>query len=139
EEEVFYLGSGSGNKTGTIAIPEDAVSGTYRMRIRAQQGATSIPPACGSINTGEAIDFTLQITCNEIPSPIGFTEQEFTEGQTLADLDVTGDNLVWYADEDLTIILEDTTLLVDQTTYYVVSKDGNCQSDVLVIIVEEVL
>src|SRR5690606_31024391 len=107
--------------------------------IRAQQGATSIPPACGSINTGEAIDFTLQITCNEIPSPIGFTEQEFTEGQTLADLDVTGDNLVWYADEDLTIILEDTTLLVDQTTYYVVSKDGNCQSDVLVIIVEEVL
>jgi len=31
------------------------------MRVRAQQGATSVPPACGYIHTGEAMDFTLQV------------------------------------------------------------------------------
>src|SRR5690606_31465281 len=61
DEEEFYFGSGSGNKTGTIAIPADAVNGDYRMRVRAQQGTTSFHPACGSINTGEALDFTLRV------------------------------------------------------------------------------
>jgi len=70
-----------------------------------------------------------------VAQPIGETEQIFTNGQTLADLNVTGDNLVWYSDVALTTTIPNTTGLVDNTTYYVVEQDGNCKSEVLVITV----
>src|SRR5690606_34197431 len=108
-----------------------------RMRVRAQSGANT-PPACGLIATGEALDFTLRVSCEEVDAPTGNPTQPFDEGDTLADLDVTGDNLVWYADEDLTIVLDPTTELVHDTTYYVVSTNGvGCQSDALAVTVEQ--
>jgi len=130
-EEVFYLGSASGGKTGTIDIPQNILSGDYRMRIRVEQGASSIPPACGQIGLGEAIDFVLRIPCSTIATPTGETSQTFTAGQTIDDLVVGGSNLVWYSDEDLTNILPTTTELVHNTTYYVVSENGICKSSAL--------
>src|SRR5690554_6563902 len=61
DEEVFELANNQGVKTGTISIPADAINGEYRMRVRAQQEATSIPPACGVIDRGQALDFTLEV------------------------------------------------------------------------------
>lgn len=72
--------------------------------------------------------------------PIGNTEQEFTENQTLADLDVRGVQLKWYADADKEDSLEKDTVLEDDTTYYVTqTKSGLCESEVLAIKVIEVL
>ena len=139
DEEMFFLASPISSKSGTITVPAGTEAGNYRIRIRAQQGVESIPSACGGINTGEAMDFTLNIPCGPVDAPVGDTPQEFVTGDTLIDLDVTGNNLVWYADEGLTIVLEDTTLLVDQTTYYVVSINGSCQSVALAVFVEEAL
>src|SRR5690606_25326905 len=106
DEEVFFLAGGTGTKSGTITIPADTPGGDYRMRVRAQTGATANPPACGLVTQGEALDFTLRVSCDEVVAPTGLGTQQFTVGPTLADLDVTGDNLVWYADEDLTIVLD---------------------------------
>ena len=137
DEEVYFVASVSGNKSGEITIPAGTPSGDYRMRVRAQQGGTSTPPACGLIPTGEALDFTLRVPCDEVAVPTGDDLQYFEAGQTLADLDVTGDDLGWYADEDLTIVLDESTELVHNTTYYVVNIDGNCQSDALAVTVED--
>jgi len=66
----------------------------------------------------------------ETPRPIGETEQDFTPGETLADLEVEGENVQWYAiqnplagrsgnttnDDDTPLPM--STLLVDNTTYY---------------------
>jgi len=60
-EEVFYEGSANGNKSGTIDVPLNTITGDYRMRVRAEQGTSSIPLACGQIGFGEALDFILKV------------------------------------------------------------------------------
>ncbi|KGO92228.1 T9SS type A sorting domain-containing protein [Flavobacterium subsaxonicum] len=58
-------------------------------------------------------------TVNGIAPPTGEATQTFTEGNTLADLNVEGENLKWYATPASQDILPLTTLLVNGTTYYV--------------------
>ena len=72
-------------------------------------------------------------------APIGISPQQYIEGETLADLDVTGDNLTWYSDAGGTIEIPDTTPLVDGTTYYVSQTVDGCESPLLSILVELVL
>ena len=74
-----------------------------------------------------------------ISSPIGEELQTLTEGGTLAELEVEGENLTWYSDEDLTTEIEDTTVVVDGVTYYVTQTIGNCTSEALAITVEVTL
>ena len=74
----------------------------------------------------------------DIDAPTGDAEQTLTEGQTLADLDVTADEgaeLTWYADEDLENEIEADTEAEDGTTYYVVQTEGDCTSDALAVTV----
>lgn len=71
--------------------------------------------------------------------PTGDESQTLPELGTLADLEVEGENLTWYSDEDLTTELEDTTVVVDGTTYYVTQTIGNCTSEALAITVEVIL
>jgi len=110
--------------------------GTYRMRVTtAYMGGYSVGP-CGTNTHGNYVDFNLVVTC-PTTTPIGETIQNFTAGQTIADLDVDGDDLVWYSDENLTTNLPTTTKLVHNATYYVRSENGNCKSSVLAIKVEK--
>lgn len=74
--------------------------------------------------------------------PNAVMNQSFSQGETLADLDVNGDNLIWYLDEDGTQEVEDLSEveLQDQETYYVSQNtEGYCESEVLAITVHEVL
>jgi len=83
---------------------------------------------------------TYRITISVISvseTPTGEIEQTFTSGQTLADLVVNGENLVWYSNQALTETLPETTKLVDKTTYYVVSENETCKSQALAILVTE--
>jgi hypothetical protein len=91
--------------------------------------------------TSEALAIEVEFAdpCEALEEPEGEDEQEYTTGETLADLDVTGENLTWYADEELTTVLPETTLLVDGTTYYVTQTVGECTSDALDVTVDEVL
>lgn len=77
------------------------------------------------------------VEVNPTPNaPVGDAEQQFNQGETLADLEVeaTGD-LTWYEDANGTVVLPETTQLVDQTTYYVSQTIDGCESDLLAITV----
>lgn len=107
--------------------PEDILtSGTYYLSDRS-----------GDCESGRT---PVEILIYPTGQPLGESSQEFTEGQTLADLVVEGDNLVWFGNPELSgEPLELTTPLADATTYYVVSQTGTCISEVLAITVEQVL
>ncbi|QYJ68420.1 Ig-like domain-containing protein [Flavobacterium litorale] len=91
------------------------------------------------INECESLRAAVEVTVNVTPMPVGDATQEFNAGDTIADLDVTGDNLVWYADEALTMIIDTTTELVDGATYYAVANNGDCPSVALAVTADEVL
>src|SRR5690554_4588520 len=73
--------------------------------------------------------------CADITTPTGPDAQTLLIGQTLANLTVSGDNLVWYADAALTTVLPETTVAVNGTTYYVASVTDVCVSEPLAITV----
>ncbi len=80
------------------------------------------------------------IIVNDIPvKPSGDEKQNYTEGQTLADLDVEGLNLRWYADINKTEELESTSKVLNNFTYYVSQTIGGCESDLLKIVTEKTL
>ncbi len=74
-------------------------------------------------------DVTVEV--NVTPIPEGETVQGFDPGDTLADFDVTGENLTWYEDEDGNVELPDTTPIVEGVTYYVSQTIGDCESEFL--------
>jgi len=73
----------------------------------------------------------------ETAMPIGPSIQYNEEYVTLSDLEVTGSNLIWYSDENLTIELPSDTELVEGTTYYVTSYANDCESAPLAILFDE--
>lgn len=75
--------------------------------------------------------------------PVGAIIQEFTAGQTLADLTVLGTNLNWFATLEAALngnpILNETQELTEGNTYYVTQTLNNCPSEALAITVVQVL
>ncbi|WP_294820579.1 T9SS type A sorting domain-containing protein [uncultured Flavobacterium sp.] len=93
-----------------------------------------------TLNNCEGSRAAVEVTVTEMENPEGEEIQEFEAGQTLADLEVTGDNIVWYAEETLTTELESTTVLTDGATYYAVAMLGECAStEALAVTVNEVM
>jgi hypothetical protein len=92
----------------------------------------------GIVCTSDRVEEAVTVT--PAPAlPTGDSAQNFVAGETLADLDVTGQNLIWYSDAGGTIVIPDTTLLVDGTTYYVSQTVGGCESELLAITVTQIL
>src|SRR5690606_41721943 len=81
---------------------------------------------------GCSVSSSLEIAVHSTETPVGECEQVLTEGQTLADLVVEGENLVWYTDEDLTDMIPNTTVPVTGI-YYVTTEAGDCTSGALAI------
>jgi len=134
-EIVYTKYSADATQIGFFEISENTLAGDYRLRMRSRWNE-NVPQACTENGLGQVVDFTLNvIICPNISMPIGETTQQFTENQTIADLVVNGDNLVWYSDENLTTTLPTTTELVHNATYYVVNESGNCKSSALAITV----
>lgn len=75
----------------------------------------------------------VEVTAAVIDQPVGEADQNFGAGATLAGLVVEGDNIVWYANEDLTEVLADDTALTDGVTYYAVTVEGECMSEALAV------
>lgn len=61
-------------------------------------------------------------------APVANSPQILPNGSTLADIQITGSNIMWYADEALTSPLPMTTLLIDNTTYYATQTVNGCAS-----------
>lgn len=85
----------------------------------------------GSSTNCESEKIQVDVTVNEAPdAPTGVEIQFVDPGTTLADLEVnyTG-TLVWYADPEGTIVLDSSTLVEDETTYYVSQIVDGCESE----------
>ena len=76
---------------------------------------------CGNVKT-------IAVTVTNPPAPTGSNVQVFTDGQTLADLTVNGENIIWYTTATGFTVLPKETLLVDGTTYYAAQIIDNNQS-----------
>ncbi|TGD58200.1 T9SS type A sorting domain-containing protein [Flavobacterium humi] len=79
--------------------------------------------------TGCSVIKTFDLIVNTIPAPpTGNTLQYFVPGETLADIELTGGNIVWFSQENGGMSLPNTTALVDGTTYYAATSDSGCLS-----------
>lgn len=77
------------------------------------------------------------VTVYETQPPTANANQDFEAGQTLANLNVTGQNLKWYIEDqngDLDLISPNTTM-IDETTYYVTQTLNGCESSPIAITV----
>lgn len=79
-----------------------------------------------------------QIDCADYKdAPIGEEEQIVDIGTILDDLNVKGANLSWYSDSSLSTVLQGTTVIVDEETYYVTQTLNGCESAYLRVKVYE--
>jgi hypothetical protein len=100
--------------------------------------ASQTVDACESDTRLEVTVFILPIA----PMPTGSPNQTYFDGETIADLDVTGTDLTWYEDEDMTqeITTPANFDLENYETYYVSQAPaGSCESELLAITVHEEL
>lgn len=80
------------------------------------------------------------IIVNEIPNkPSGNEIQNYSDGQTLADLQIEGMNLKWYSDPNKTEELPSSTKIINNFNYYVSQTIAGCESDLLKIFTEKTL
>ena len=72
------------------------------------------------------------ITVNSIPAPTGPSTQTFVLGQTLNNIEVNGTGIVWYGTPsdamNRTNVLPNSTVLLNETTYYATQTVGSCTS-----------
>lgn len=71
---------------------------------------------------------TFTISVEPVPPPSGISPQTLYEGQTLADVVVTGSNIQWYDAPQGGNLLPITTVLQNGTTYYASQTIANCES-----------
>jgi len=108
-------------------IPEPAP-----LTARAMSGRYSVVQTlgdCSSISTYVIV--TVEDTLGE---PGGPAEQDFTAGETVADLTISvtiGNTVTWYVlnEEFSFTAIPNTTVLEDGATYFVVQSNGNCMSE----------
>ena len=85
--------------------------------------------ASQSINGLESINrLTVTVIYYEAPAPTGPVEQTFTDGQTLANLEINGENIKWYTTANDTNALAENTSLADNTTYYATQTLNSIES-----------
>lgn len=82
---------------------------------------------------------TMTVSVNSPAMPTGNSAQTFVQGQTLANLVVSGSNIVWYANAtdamNSSNPLPTNTVLVNGTTYYATQTINSCESDALAVTV----
>ncbi len=97
--------------------------------------------ATSHTDAGCSISDSVELTVNQTPdAPVATSPQLMAEGQTIAEIIVTGDNLTWYTDEDLTDEVDASTVLTEGTyTFYVTDSMGDCTSEATMIVIEVTL
>ncbi|PZD78623.1 GEVED domain-containing protein [Mesonia sp. K7] len=140
ETSIFVYESCADIGTDCYAGAVNENTGTYDLQFSVVNGQTYYIVVSSSAVTGTfPYTFNLDgVLCTNYPAPTGSATQDFIAGQTLASLDVTGSDLTWYSDAALTTVIQDDTVMVDNTPYYVTQSFGTCESPALTITVNEV-
>jgi hypothetical protein len=122
---TFYTTAAEANAgVSPIADPQEFLTSTETIFFRIERME-------GCYSTG-----SFYVTVLSIPAPTGETDQTFEPGDTLADIEVDGENILWY-DTDGTVTgpptgmgtpLPLTTVLEDGKTYYASQTVGGYES-----------
>lgn len=125
------------NSTATVPY----VGGSPAITVYAKPTAATQYVATATNVSGCTVTATTDLTLNPSSAlPTATSPQNFTAGQTLSNLVVTGTGLIWYSDATSTTVLPTTTPLVNGTTYYVSqTTSGSCESARLPIAVQDPL
>nr|WP_294933833.1 T9SS type B sorting domain-containing protein [uncultured Flavobacterium sp.] len=86
--------------------------------------------ASQTINGCESTRVPVAISIQNTPAPTGNATQSFCSSQnaTLSDIAISGSNLIWYDSAVGSVILSSSTLLADNSTYYVTQTINGCES-----------
>jgi hypothetical protein len=79
------------------------------------------------------------VAVNNTPAPTADANQTFMAGETVANLEVSGQNLSWFADPNGTIPMSPDTPLTDGYTYYVNQTINGCPGPIIGITVTQTL
>ncbi|MGJ8684239.1 MAG: gliding motility-associated C-terminal domain-containing protein [Nonlabens sp.] len=109
----------TGALTGSNVDLNTLVVGTYNFTYT----------VAATANCGSDME-TVAVTINDISAPTAPATQEFCDNATVADLVGTGNNIQWYDDMGLTILLAPGDALVDGEDYFATQTDAitNCES-----------
>lgn len=124
DEFVLNFESGEDPTIYPFEVNDINIEGEFTIEIR----------ATGAQITLDNIEWTgySEVEPCDLDAPSGDAEQTLDEGQTLADLIITGEEdavFTWYADADLENELPADTPAEDNTTYFVTQTAGDCTSD----------
>ncbi|MCF4102247.1 gliding motility-associated C-terminal domain-containing protein [Gillisia sp. M10.2A] len=129
-EDVTPGGSFTGYSNGPTFNPTVAGSGVFEFTYTVGE---DLPCVEGSASAN------ITITVTDKPeAPVADANQSFCFGNTptVADLVASGDNIVFYTNEDLSTVANATDALINGQMYYAVSTSGNtCGSSATVITV----
>lgn len=131
-EQVLAAGpSTSDEVSATFTVPEGAVEGES-LRMRVSMKYDGFPSSCESFSYGEVEDYSVVLlpagSCS-IPTPEGKAEQRFCSEPTLADIEVDGESVAWYADEfDEAPLLSDYAISNGEVLY-AAKVEGDCESE----------
>jgi len=122
-EIVSNTYSASATQTGTIDIPANTPSGTYRLRLRSRY-STTVPGPCSSETFGSALDYTLQVGSCEDPIVDLGSDVTICEGESITlDAGNPGLDYEWSTNETT------QTITVNSAgTYTVTVTDGDCST-----------
>lgn len=125
----------------TNAAATTPYTGTDAQTVYAKPTVTTQYVAAATNAAGCSATAVTDITVNPASAlPVATSPQNFTTGQTLANLVVAGTGLIWYSAATGTAVLPATTPLVEGTTYYVSqTESGSCEGPRLPITVQESL
>lgn len=70
----------------------------------------------------------IEVIAGATPPPTGNDTQSFNQGATLADIQVSGENIRWYATNSSIASLPMNTVLVNGSTYFATQKIGGYES-----------
>lgn len=80
----------------------------------------------GSCNSAERL--AVRVTLSSVDLPAASANQTLCMGATISDIEVTGQNILWYGSATGNDLLANTTLLVDGRTYFATQTIGGCES-----------
>src|SRR5690606_38711098 len=143
EEEVTLDGSGSTDSGGEIVTYIWSVEGTeiatgIRSTVVLPIGSTTLILTVTDDNGATDTDSVVILIENcVVQAPEAIASQEFCSlnSPSVGDIDITGENINWFADADLTTPINSSDLLVNEALYYAVSTENGCTSDAIAVTV----
>ena len=117
--DVTMTGTFDGYSDGMFS-PSTVGAGTYTITYNVGE---DLPCVAGSDSSS-----TFTITVNPVAdAPVADAEQSFCliDNPTVGDIAVTGDNIVWYEDAELTTVADPADALVTGEDYYAVANSGD--------------